>query len=467
MAELEEVIRSNITRKRSKGSETHKSFSYCFTSHKLTMNERDEQTIPLILIPNTIDIDNEFHWKNRIKTIYRIGPHGPIKLHVVTYFKPCETTQLILTDSALQSLKPIFDQTYPDAQSKATEIKILLKNNVDLFSSLQNQSDSDYIDWSPNADIFLAKRREFLDQINLYRSYDNRHHIIAKILFEIIDYYLNEYLIHEENFPREDIEKIKECFHQAIIEQNYLKYFIQAYTLTNNFYKILNKHLAIYILDYFTLSSTNYRLINCLVHIVTLLVHHPDRDLYKYQGITYRGMVMQRHDLEKYRVGYSIMNRSFVSTSKYRSVAQIFAGTNEDDDTKVSVMFRYQIKQNRTAMNIEHFSTIRDEREVLILPFGVFRVKNFVENDPNMSPPVQFEVDLEECEDPMEKFEVEETFVQPEKKRSGFPWRRFLLIILGCLLIPGLYVLIDKIRSKTKPIDQVESVSKFDLFPNG
>lgn len=442
------------------------------------MSESDEQTIPLSLYPS-IDIDNQFHWKNHIKTIYRIGSHEVIKLHVATYSKPCETTQLIFTDSALQSLKQVFDQTYPDAQSKATEIKNLLKKNVNLFSSSQDQSDSDYIDWSPNVDILMNKRREFLEQINLYRTYDNRHHLISRKLFEIIEYYLREYLINEENFPPEDMEKIKQCFHKAIIEQNYLKYFIEAYTFTNNFYKILNKHLAIHILDYFTSSpspSTNYRLINCLVHIVTLLIHHPDRESYKYQGITYRGVSMRRRHLEKYRIGYSIMNRSFVSTSKYRSVAQMFVENvssnreDTDDETIVSVMFRYQIKQNRTAINIERLSTIRDEREVLIFPFGVFQVKNWVENDPKMSPPVQFEIILEECEDPIERSNVEgipEGIPQQKKKRKEFPWLKFLLIILGLLLIPGLYYLIDKIRSQPKTFDEVEGLSKFDLFQIG
>ena len=440
------------------------------------MSENDEQTIPLTLYPlisNSTDIDNQFHWKNHIKTIYRIGSHGPIELHVATYSKPCEITQLIFTDSALQSFKQIYDRTYPDAQSKATEIKNLFEKNANLFSSSQDQSDSDYIDWSPNVDILMEKHREFLEQINIYRSYDNRHRLIAKELFEIIEYYLSQYLINEENFPPEDMEKIKECFHQAIIERNYLKYFIEAYTLTNNFYKILNKHLAIHILDYFTSSSlplTNYRLINCLVHIVTLLIHHPDRDLYKYQGITYRGVVMRRRDLKKYRIGYSIMNRSFVSTSKYRSVAQMFAGNvpskreDTDDQTFVSVMFRYKIKQNRTAINIERLSTIKDEKEVLILPFGVFQVKDCVENDPEMSPPVQFEIDLEECEDPMETPEV---IPERKKKRQQFPWLKFLLIILGISLIPGVYFLINKIISKPKPFEEVKGLSKFDLFQIG
>ncbi len=55
-----------------------------------------------------------------------------------------------------------------------------------------------------------------------------------------------------------------------------------------------------YILDYFdtlsySSSTTKYRLINCLVHIVTLLIHHPDIQKYKYKGITYRGLLMTKN----------------------------------------------------------------------------------------------------------------------------------------------------------------------------
>ncbi len=158
-----------------------------------------------------------------------------------------------------------------------------------------------------------------------------------------------------------------------------------------------------YILDYFDTSSyssstTKYRLINCLVHIVTLLIHHPDIQKYKYKGITYRGLLMTKNDLKSYTIGNHILNRSFLSTSKNRSVAQLFTGNNQGDQTQISVLLKYTIKQKQTAIDIEHLSTIQDEKEVLILPFAVFQVKDRIENDPQMSPPVLVEIDLEECE---------------------------------------------------------------------
>jgi hypothetical protein len=84
-----------------------------------------------------------------------------------------------------------------------------------------------------------------------------------------------------------------------------------------------------------------------------------------------------------------------VSTSKDRSIAQVFAG-NSLHETSVPVLLKYIIKQNQTAIDIEHMSTIQDEQEVLILPFSVFRIKNQIETN---GEPRLVEIDLEECED--------------------------------------------------------------------
>jgi hypothetical protein len=89
---------------------------------------------------------------------------------------------------------------------------------------------------------------------------------------------------------------------------------------------------------------------------------------------------MTENDLKHYNIGDHISNRSFLSTSKNRSVAQIFADnrqqiSNDQNLRKISVLLKYTIKQNQTAIDIELISTIQDEKEVLILPFSVFQIK--------------------------------------------------------------------------------------------
>ncbi|CAF3015287.1 unnamed protein product [Rotaria sp. Silwood2] len=367
------------------------------------MIEGSEEVIPLNLSVSNTRKDNEiekyFDLTNNIKTVTLISPYGNVALHVATCYGSNEIVQLLITNSALKSLGNISYQfSYYD------EIKKLYQQHSNLFSSHEEIEDYDYIEWSSIGSNLIKRRQEFRAQIDLYKTYDNQHHLITKLLIDIIQYYLNEYLVQQEHFPTNETKKIELLFRQAIEEQNYLIYFIKAYTSTNNFHHVLNKHLALYILDYFDISSysssaTRYRLINCLVHIVTLLINHPDLHKYQYKGITYRGLLMKENDLKDYIIGKHVLNRSFVSTSKNRKTAQVFADNSQQTLTQVSVLLKYTIKLNQTAIDIEDISTIQDEEEVLVLPFSVFKIKNRFENRPEMCSPMLIEIDLEECED--------------------------------------------------------------------
>jgi hypothetical protein len=57
--------------------------------------------------------------------------------------------------------------------------------------------------------------------------------IISKV--EIIQFYIKEYLVREENFSNSYINKLEECFQDTIRKQNYFIYFIKTYTMTGNF----------------------------------------------------------------------------------------------------------------------------------------------------------------------------------------------------------------------------------------
>jgi hypothetical protein len=297
------------------------------------------------------------------------------------------------------------------------ELNRLFLKNWNLFHSqeenLNDDDDDDYIEWSVVGDNLIKKRQEFREQIDLYKTYNNQHHLITRLLIEIIDYYIKEYLVEQERFPAKEIQKLEKYFQQAIKEKNFLKYFIKIYTSSNSFYRILNKHLALYILDYFDIYSYSalprgYRLINCLVYIVTLLINHPDIQKHQYKGTVYRGILMTQNALERYRIGNDILNRSFVSTTTDRQIADIFAGNDQQnvlqqtsDDfgmKKVSAIFIYTIKRNQTAIDIKKLSAISDEDEILILPFSVFQVKDRTQSYPDSCSSPLIEIHLEEYE---------------------------------------------------------------------
>ncbi|CAF1372482.1 unnamed protein product [Rotaria sordida] len=344
---------------------------------------------------------------------------GSTCLHIACYYGHRHMVQLLLDYGALHSIRNLRHNLTPYEEAYTDDIKQLFVQHGKLFSN--NNFDYDYIEWSVVGDDLLGKRREFRQAIDLYKNYDN-HNLVSKLLAEVIHYYLNEYLKNESNdagnpedqITREQIETIEGYFKEAIEKQDYLTHFVKAYTLTNCFYKVLNKHLALYILQYFDNTkdfSSNYRLVNCLVHIVTLLIYHPNLPQYRYQGICYRGMRITQNDLNQYLSNQHILNRSFLSTSIDREVAEMFAGEGQQSKMRYtpknhcalqySCLCQYLIKQNLTAINIESLSSRPDEKEILILPFTVFKViaikQNYL-NNPTAS--ISIEIELEECEDP-------------------------------------------------------------------
>ncbi|CAF1362342.1 unnamed protein product, partial [Rotaria sp. Silwood1] len=385
---------------------------------------------------NIIDLLYHLCKENEIEKVQSILPYidniniinkiqnstGSTCLHVACYYGHRHMVQLLLDYGALHSIRNLRHNLTPYEEAYTDDIKKLFVQHRKLFSN--NDFDYDYIEWSVVGDDLLGKRSEFRQAIDLYKTYDN-HHLVSKLLAEVIHYYLNEYLINQSNdtgnpedqITRQQIETIEAYFKEAIEKQDYLTYFIKAYTLTIFFYKVLNKHLALYILQYFDKTkdfSSNYRLVNCLVHIVTLLIYHPNLPQYRYQGLCYRGMRITQNDLDQYLTNQHILNRSFLSTSIDREVAEMFAGEGQQCKMRhtpkdhcalqYSCLCQYLIKQNSTAINIQSLSTRPDEKEILILPFTVFKViaikRNYLD-DPAAS--ISIEIELEECEDTNDK----------------------------------------------------------------
>ena len=337
---------------------------------------------------------------------------GSTCLHVACYYGHSDVVKILLEHGAAHSIRNLRHNLTPYEETTTDDIKKLLVDQRKLSSS----EDYNYIEWSMVGDDLLGKRREFRRAMDLYKTYDN-HHLISRLLVEVIQYYLNEYLMNTDNsnekIVRKQIETIEKCLKEAIETQDYLTCFIKAYTLTNIFYKVLNQDLALYVLEYFDPSkrfSFNYRLVNCLVHIVTLFIYHPKLPQYQYQGICHRGMRITSTDLDLYQLNHHILNRAFLSTSIDQEVAEMFAGIGQQSQMRYtpkdhcalqySCLCHYSIKQNSTAINIENLSARTDEKEVLIVPFTVFKVTAIRRSDCDDSTAKVFiEIDLEECED--------------------------------------------------------------------
>ncbi|CAF1583589.1 unnamed protein product, partial [Didymodactylos carnosus] len=134
-------------------------------------------------------------------------------------------------------------------------------------------------------------------------------------------------------------------------------------------------------------------------------------DLFKFDpyyctGICYRGMLLTRNDLPKYIIGHRVMNKSFISTSRSRQVAEIYSGaeqqnylrqTPDNRPIQISTFCTYIIRNKRTALNIKSLSLFEDEEEVLIVPFSAFEVTEVKQYHHSKNARIMVELEFTEC----------------------------------------------------------------------
>ena len=167
---------------------------------------------------------------------------------------------------------------------------------------------------------------------------------------------------------------------------NDVQYLVRAYTSSStSFSSILNRQLAYNILSYFDRElnfDVDYRLVKCLIDFVALFIYRSELEQYIYRsGTVYRGLVLTEQDLYQYVVGSHIINTTFLSTSKDRDVAVVFAGEGHQ---LLSVLCIYVIEHQqpkRIALDISHLSNNPVEKEILLLPLSAFRVSKVLRSN--------------------------------------------------------------------------------------
>ncbi|CAF1023024.1 unnamed protein product [Rotaria sp. Silwood1] len=190
------------------------------------------------------------------------------------------------------------------------------------------------------------------------------------------------------------LERIKTYFDQAINTKDPI-YLIKAYTAPTDFYKHLNKQLAIIGGNF---KSANGNVNRCgMKCYLQILFTHSAFDRMSYIGECYRGMKITQHDLGQYEVGSHIMNKAFLSTSLDYSVAKKFALKCADvNKQQFTAICTYKIRTRRSALSIMEISEYGHEKEVLIMPYTAFEVKSIRRNSINQNDEPDFFIELEE-----------------------------------------------------------------------
>jgi hypothetical protein len=122
---------------------------------------------------------------------------------------------------------------------------------------------------------------------------------------------------------------------------------IKAYTAASDYYKILNQDLAT-IHGKIPQDNSQYP----RNHIISLIGSHPSLHAFRFKGETYRGLRMAKDALQYYKPYTIVRNKSFLSTSKNRKVAEMFASSTNSiqNENYFSVICTYCSYLVRTAL---------------------------------------------------------------------------------------------------------------------
>ncbi|CAF1053309.1 unnamed protein product [Didymodactylos carnosus] len=175
------------------------------------------------------------------------------------------------------------------------------------------------------------------------------------------------------------IDRIKRWYIEKLLANSEQKrkireYIITAYTYKPDFYRILNTQLS---REHFNYDSNDEK---------SQCEGHGELEVVVFK--TYRGMYMTDHDFNQYKVGICILYKSFLSTTKEEAVALRFIC---QPNFKLRVICTFIIRNQQTALDIEKISAYSGEKEVLILPYSVWEVRNIRQMH-------RIEIELEECE---------------------------------------------------------------------
>ncbi|CAF1636142.1 unnamed protein product [Didymodactylos carnosus] len=281
----------------------------------------------------------------RVDEVNRTETNSSTALHAAAYYGHAEIVKLLLDSGASRSIKNRFQLT-PYEEASTPEIKQLFERRSDSVRFVSLSSEIEWLFIDPNV---IGKSADYRKRLK--RLSNNLAHSCQLITECYLDIELRDIT---------GIDIIKWYFYRAAQEDNPM-YIVKAYTAETEFYARLNKDLAATSEDIlnvklisFNNSFQKYWYTNG--RIAGIIAEHPKLKSYTFIGKTYRGMRLTDYDLLHYITGTRVMNKSFLSTTKDKEIASKFAekmSLMESTNKKYPTLCRYEIINNRTALDIE------------------------------------------------------------------------------------------------------------------
>jgi hypothetical protein len=276
-------------------------------------------------------------------------PNGSTALHAAAYFGHIEIVRVLLDKGASPNQKNKYDKT-PEEEAKTSDIAQIIHDfKVKLASN-----------WSiSNPLIATSQHRRFY-------SFNQDPPTLSDVVDKLLS---SKELWLVELQGNNGMDELKTCFYKAV-ENNDAAHLLVAYTLVSPFHAILNKTLA----NHNELTDEERENPPWFCAYARFL-NSDERTLrpYRWTGTTYRGMSVYKDQLAKWKVGEMLMNKNFLSTSKSRNFAEIFANGNVGKDER-GVIFTCVVEDDRAALDTSLISPYEAEKEVIVLPCMAFEI---------------------------------------------------------------------------------------------
>ncbi|CAF0936956.1 unnamed protein product [Adineta ricciae] len=305
-----------------------------------------------------------------------LDDQGNTALHIAASHDHADLVRFLLLCHASPTKRNNEEKT-PEEMASDDEIKEMFK--AEIRPSPTTEAENRFVG---NPDEL--EPIEWLDSYNnAYRiAYENHEHMkrwITRVpLRKLLDELRNNYIQKMKFSTDGNLEKIIEFIDEAIKKNDLIK-LITLYTNPIPFCSRLNEDLAKLGSDFrfvsTQLDSPDNEAPKDLGQYIfaSLLVNHQAFRRFQKTAKTYRGMNVYEQDLKEYAENKIVITRSFLSTSKKRSVAEIYLGF-EDSAKGPAVMCIYNVSNPRSSLHIQRYSRFPIEAEVLIVPFVAFKI---------------------------------------------------------------------------------------------
>jgi len=292
-----------------------------------------------------------------LENLDQMEPNGSTGLHAACYFKNIEIIQLLLDRGFTRRAVNRYNNK-PFDESETDEIRELFKRpkTSNRFGGKVSYEQEKRI-W-----FLIDGNEQNIVQYHPSDTYDGKR--LEYGLFN------GEEILHKlGNMPKIDV--IRRLFRRAIDEKDCTR-LIQAYTAETDFYNRVNDYLLLQIQQIIKDGSAQANSMSEFID--TIYLNHQLHENYQFEGKCYRCLKINSHnELNIYKVGAKLINRTFISTTKDRQFAEQYVRDTENEGQK-TVMISFEIRQSKTALDIEYISEFSHEKEVLIMNNSIFKV---------------------------------------------------------------------------------------------